>query len=312
MALYVAATVTNGNPWPDDPVPSPRGSVLYLTDENSPGKTLMPRFLAMECQAEKIRFHIRSYRTTDAGNEQDVPLVFTEHERAIEEQMKLLGDVKLVVIDPLAAYVHPKRNINDLSDMTAEMGQFRAFAERHNIAMILVAHLNEKFDSPDVHRVAGSTAIMYRSRAGHIVRMDPSDETEERRQMLCTKVFDGQRPHGLVFTIESGTRRLIFAQGTLTNYGQSGGGDSTSRPPSPKVQAAIDFLHDQLSRSPLERQLLFERATEAGIKEWALKEAVGRAGIVTQSVGFGADKTAMWGLPGQDFSLLLGKYGKGK
>lgn len=129
--------------------------------------------------------------------------------------------------------------------------------------------------------------------------------------MLCTKVFDGQRPCGLVFHIDSEIRKLIFAEGTLTNYGQSGGGDSTSRPPSPKVQTAIDFLQSQLSYQPLERRLLFERAEEAGIKEWALKEAVGRAGLVTQTVGFGAERIAMWGLPGQDFSGLTEKYGKG-
>ena len=98
----------------------------------------------------------------------------------------------------------------------------------------------------------GSKTIMSRSCAEHIVRMDPSDESGNRRQILCTKVFDGERPQGLVFHIESETRRLAFAQGTLTSDGQNGGGDSTSKPPSPKVQQAIDFLHEQLAGAPLE------------------------------------------------------------
>jgi len=91
----------------------------------------------------------------------------------------------------------------------------------------------------------GCRAMNERTFGQQVQRVFPGVERKNRGPR-------GDRPQGLVFHIESETRRLVFAQGTLTSDGQNGGGDSTPKPPSPKVQQAIDFLHEQLAGAPLE------------------------------------------------------------
>jgi len=307
IALFTAAAVTTGGGWPDTPDPCPQGSVLYLSDENSLPKVLVPRFTAMGGCLNQIRFHVRSFYVDERGERRDTPFIFNHYRHELERQMEDMKDVRLIVIDPLVSYVDPRRKLNDTQDMTGEMGCMRQFAEQHNIALLVVAMLNKRFDAPDISRIAGSYAIVYRSRAAHIVRYDPGDEERKRRQLICQKVFDGEPPQGLSFTIQHGGR-VVFAQGTLTGY--EGDTESEGKNRTPKLEQAIDFLRTQLANGPLERSILFSRAEAKKITQSTLKRAAGNCGIVTQSIGFGEAKTAMWGLPGTDFEPLLEKYGR--
>jgi hypothetical protein len=100
-AIDIAARVTRGSAWPDGSGIAPLGSVIFLTAEDGLADTIRTRADAAGADASRIYFlegmHDEKGEPSSFSLQQDLAL--------LSEHVKEIGDVTLIVIDPITAYL---------------------------------------------------------------------------------------------------------------------------------------------------------------------------------------------------------------
>ena len=101
----IGATVTNGGSWPCNEGTAPLGSVLFLCAEDGASDTVVPRLMAAGADLKKV-FIVTAVRGDDGKGRRAFNLQSDlEH---LEAKITEIGDVRLVVIDPISSYLGPK------------------------------------------------------------------------------------------------------------------------------------------------------------------------------------------------------------
>jgi putative DNA primase/helicase len=203
LTLDIAARVSTGAPWPDeprrgpsespvtetapnDPAPPrrPPGSVIVFSAEDDPSDTIRPRLVAHGADLERI------YCVPYSGG--------LELER-LGKQGVDVPEVRLVIIDPVSAYLGKARE-NSNTDVRAVLAPLVALATRHPLAVECVTHLSKR-EGAAIHRVIGSQAFVAAPRATWIVQKNP--DRPAQRLFLPAKNNLAADVGGLAFTIEA-------------------------------------------------------------------------------------------------------------
>lgn len=101
VTVVLAAAVSRGAPLPLDGRRRGPGSVILMSAEDDPARTIVPRLKA--AGADLARVHVLESVLLDDGREA-LPSLRTDVER-IGEAAARLGDCRLLVIDPVSAYL---------------------------------------------------------------------------------------------------------------------------------------------------------------------------------------------------------------
>lgn len=112
VALSVAATITSGSRWPVTGERAPIGNVIILSGEDSAEHTIIPRLTAAGANLDKV-FILDMVKAEDGTERQfnlqdDIP--------KLREALDEIGDVSLIVIDVLNAYL-AKADTNNSGDV---------------------------------------------------------------------------------------------------------------------------------------------------------------------------------------------------
>jgi putative DNA primase/helicase len=126
----------------------------------------------------------------------------------LEDAIANLGDVRLVIIDPVSSYLgkvdsHKNAEVRTVLEPIGEM------ASRLRVAVVAVTHFSKGAGSSANHRIIGSIAFVAAARAAFIVSRDPDDEN--RRLFVPSKNNLGPDRDGLAFRIET----RIVGQGII-------------------------------------------------------------------------------------------------
>jgi putative DNA primase/helicase len=116
---WLAADVTNAG-----------GAVIMLNAEDDAEDTIVPRLRAAGAVLDRVWIE---------------PDVWLNRER-LEEIAAELGDVRLITIDPIAAYLPGNVNSWKAQDVRRELDPFRHLAADWQLAVVLVQHLNRRSD----------------------------------------------------------------------------------------------------------------------------------------------------------------------
>src|SRR5262249_6034035 len=121
-------------------------------------------------------------------------------ETDVEQRMPTLADVysigkaiedvdaKLVIIDPLMAYLPGKTDAYRDQDVRRLLAQVAQLATATSTAVLVLRHLTKGGGSSNpIYRGGGSIGIIGAARSGLMVAKDPDDETGERRCIATTK-----------------------------------------------------------------------------------------------------------------------------
>jgi hypothetical protein len=151
VTIDLAAAVSRGAPLPlDDPPDSP-GSVIIMSAEDDPARTIVPRLKAAGAVLPKV--HILEAVVLEDGTEA-LPHLRADVER-IGEAAASLGDCRLITVDPISAYlggVDDHRN----AELRGVLSPLKKLAEHLNVAVVLVSHMNKGSSINGKHRVTGS------------------------------------------------------------------------------------------------------------------------------------------------------------
>lgn len=152
LAMAVAATVSIGGRWPDGGRSLP-GRVVIWTGEDDPADTLLPRLIA--AGADRARCHFVS--GVDC-NGRALPFDPAQHLQALQAEIRKLGDVRLLVVDPVVSAVagdshkntEVRRALQPLVDLAAACG----------CAVLGISHFSKGGAGQDpAQRVVGSIAF---------------------------------------------------------------------------------------------------------------------------------------------------------
>ena len=269
LSLYFAARVSTGSDWPDG-APCPLGSVVLVCCEDDESDTIVPRLIA--AGADRARCFIHAL--TDLGK--DVP--------RLAAKIKAIGDVALVVIDPVSAYLG-KIDGNNAPEVRRSLAPLLQMAAEANVAVLLVTHPNKSTSqSEPMARVSGSGAFVAVCRSAWLVEKDPQDAEGKRRVLAPLKNNIGDDITGFVFRVDGAlvengieTSRVVFEPGTVTISAaellQGQGQTSEDRG---ALDEAEEFLLTFLKNAPVATKAVQKAAKDAGIAQRTLERARAR------------------------------------
>ncbi|HEV2557311.1 MAG TPA: AAA family ATPase [Microvirga sp.] len=301
LALNLASTCTRGGAWPVNEGRAPLGSVVILSAEDDVADTIRPRLEAAGADLDRV--HV-----VDAVRERGGSRGFDlQRDLALlREAIDRIGDVVLVIIDAITAYMG-KVDTHRTSDVRAALAPLTALASETGAAVVAVSHLNKGGGAEAMMRVTGSLAFVAAARAGYLIAKDKEDES--RRLFLPIKNNLGVDNTGFAYAVEPVdlgggivAPRVVFEDehvqttadealaGSSAQVEQDGGGSALGE--------AMQFLRDTLADGPLPAKVIFAMSDEAGISKKTLRRAQERIRIKPTKAGFGGQW--MWALFGQE------------
>ena len=252
IGIDIAARLSIADLWPDDSGPAPSGSTLILSAEDAAEDTLRPRLEA--AGADLRRIHILQSVVGSEGKRRTFSLQ-TDLD-ALGRKMDEVGDVALIMIDPITSYMGVKIDSYRTTDVRAVLEPVAEFAERCSAGVLGISHPPKNVQGKAINAVTGSLAFVAAARQ---VFLAIDDAENERKLMLAVKNNNGAKAPGLAYRfgqrIVSGgiamshiiwdsTPVSTTADQALANANEAiKSGDQTRR--------AKDFVCDILSDGPM-------------------------------------------------------------
>ena len=140
---FLSACATARVPLPMNEGFTPQGSVRYLSQEDDPEDTIVPRLAAAGADLSRV-YIVRMMQETDGRKRTFSMLTDLE---ALRAKIDEIGDVVLVIIDPISAYVGVgKVNSSMASDVRGFLQPFCDLAAEKRLVLLGVMHLDKKAD----------------------------------------------------------------------------------------------------------------------------------------------------------------------
>jgi putative DNA primase/helicase len=298
LALEIAAIISSASNWPDG-VQAKQGSVVIWSGEDDPADTLVPRLIAARAGLRRIHL-VRSAHEGGQSRAFDP----ARDMGALEKEIQRVGDVALVVIDPVALIAtkdshknaETRRDLQPLSDLCRLTGA----------AALGVHHLAKGTAGREPQeRLIGSVAFAAVARVVMIAAKQPAhDGAPERRILMRAKSNIGPDEGGFAYGLEQlalEQRPDVLASRVVWGEPIEGSARDAfadaERPADERrpVEKAKDFLRDLLADGPIGQKEV-KSAAEGNGHSWAtVRRAKDVLRIQALKTGFG-DAWA-WSLP---------------
>jgi hypothetical protein len=296
LLLDIGARLTTHTPMPDgtmSDLDDPAG-VVILTAEDGLADTIRPRLDAAGADVSRV---VALECLVNGDEERSLSLTDLD---AIEAAVRAV-DAKLVIIDPLVAFLSSETNSYRDQDMRRVLAPLARLAERLGCAIVVIRHLSKGGGDKAVYRGGGSIGIIGAARCGLLVAADPEDETGTRRIIAVTKSNLAAMPAALAYTLQpapNGTAYVAWEGATAHTAKQllampEEDGERGAR------DEAADILRQSLAMGPRPAKEITDVAAKAGISAKTLRTAREKLGVRARREGGLADEGHwMWELPG--------------
>lgn len=263
----LAARVSVGKSWPDG-AECEASSVVIMSAEDGLADTIRPRFDAAGGDPTKA---VTISTVPDAeGNERQIAI---PDDLSIIEQVIERVQARLVVIDPLMAFLPSHVNSHRDQDVRRALAPLARLGEKTGAAIIVVRHLNKATGGSAIYRGGGSIGIIGAARSGLLIAEHPEDDT--RRVMASIKNNLAAPAPSLVFSLssaENGAARVAWSGQTVLDANALLDAPVDQEEKS-SLSEAQDFLLDILQDGPMPAKDVEIEARGAGIESRTLKRA---------------------------------------
>ena len=153
FVLKLAAMLSKGEPMPftdgngQEPV-----SVIYQSSEDDADDTIVPRFVKAGGNPDRLLFI-----------SEDTDYLTFSDERLIEAIKET--NAKLIVLDPLSAYVGENTNINSANEIRRQFRPLIEVAKERRCAIVIVHHMNKATGQKAINRGVGSVDVVAAARS---------------------------------------------------------------------------------------------------------------------------------------------------
>jgi putative DNA primase/helicase len=301
LALALMATLTCGGRWPDGSKSS-TGNVVMWSGEDDPADTLIPRLMAMGANRDRVYIVKGSKRGDEA-----VPFDPARDMAALAEAVRKVGDVRLIVVDPIVSAVpgdshknaEVRRGLQPLVDLAAEM----------RAAVLGITHLSKGTAGRDpTERITGSIAFTAVVRVVLLAAKIRGDDGSDKRILVRSKSNIGPDEGGFEYSIDQieaapgivasrvlwgaavdGTARQLLAEA------EAEAGVEAESATSAKTVAA-DFLR-QLLTAPTPSETVKAEAKSAGLSFATVRRASDELGVHKRKGTGSLGSAWYWSLP---------------
>lgn len=281
LTVDIASCVTRGEKFPDGAKCEP-GSVIFLSAEDDPADTIRPRLDAAGADVsrahilEAVRVQLSDGSLTEKAFNLETDLA------ALEGALRDNPDVRLIVIDPISAYLGGVDSGSN-TEVRGMLAPLAALAAEYGVAVLCVTHLR-KSGGIAVYRAIDSIAFTAASRAHWTVATDPEDA--DRRPFLPVKQNLSASTGGLAFRIEAqnGIPRLAWEQGAVALAANEvlnvEAQDQSER------REAKAWLEELLTDGPVAVKKITEEANAAGFSVATVRRAKAALSVVASKSGY--------------------------
>ena len=192
-----------------------RGGAALLSAEDDPADTIRPRLDAAGADVSGVNLiQAVEWYDGDAGERVTRSFSLERDAAALEEAIEQTPDCRLVIIDPISAYLGGTDSYKN-ADIRGLLTPLSQLAQRLRVAVLAVTHLN-KSAGPAMYRSMGSLAFVAAARAVWAVVKDQEDAS--KRLMLPIKNNLAADTSGLSYTVvvPSGVPSLAWSDQPVT------------------------------------------------------------------------------------------------
>ena len=307
---YIACATT-GRDWPNGVPGIIPCRVVLLTAEDTIEDTLVPRLKAAKADLKLIE-ELKAIRR----NNRDEMFLLGEDLDTLEQMIRDFGDVGLVTIDPITAYMGHAKHFDShrATDVRSQLSPLKKLAEQTGVAFSAITHPPKNASPRALDHFIGSQAFIAAARIGHLCVAEVEEGENGAKRETGRRFFTNPK-----INIEARQPTLIYQIDVVDiGFDEDSGmvikapvvrweGESeltaeealaASRPTKGnKAPSAKDFLADILISGPVLQTTIVERGAERGFSYtqlWRAKAALGVEDFKEKGVQQGP---SYWALP---------------
>jgi len=294
FTTWLAAKLSKGEllPGPESKTHLKPCSTLLIAAEDDPEQTIKPRLQGNEADFSKIIFFTE-------------PMKFSlDSVRTLERELDKNPDIKMIVLDPLTAFLGTKIDYFKDPDVRLKLIPLKQLAQERKIAILGVVHFNKKEDAELITRIGGSMAFAGVARSVLGVSYDNRESDEDNRDsrlLSSLKMNLDRKPDTLAFKINSNLKIDFDSKPVMIDAETLFSRESRER--KQRQSMADIWLQDYLKKHPdqLSREVVKVAETE-GLSQASIYRAKSKLEsqgiLLSTETGFGKDNKSFWKLSG--------------
>ena len=260
LILNLAALLSKGEKLPESEEKSDPINIIYQTAEDGLSDTVKPRLIAAKADDERI--------TVIDESKLELSLTDERLEQAIIETK-----AKLVILDPLQAYIGANVDMHRANEIRPVMKHLAEVAQRQQCAVVLIGHLNKAMGMKSSYRGLGSIDIPASARSVLLVGRIKDNPTVRVMAQIKSSLAPEGEPIAFELNKETGFR--FIGKYDISIDDLLNGVATTS-----KLEQAEKLLRDMLSDgSAIKQKQLHQQAKIRNISERTLNEAKKNVGV---------------------------------
>jgi hypothetical protein len=276
-----------------------------LTAEDCLDQIIAPRLIAAGADRNRV-FVLKKIRKDN----KERMFLLNEDLDELERVITHVGDVRLITIDPITAYMGGKVDSHRATDVRGQLGPLADLAERTNVALSAITHPPKHSTQRAIDHFIGSQAFIAAARIGHMA-VEEIDEDEHGNRLptgrslftnaknnvsprmatlayrVVEKPLDGNIKAAYVVwedTVDITPDQAVAAAAAMTKRQREQGG-------------IVAFLLDMLAGGPQRASVIEERAAARGFSKDQLDRAKKKMGIAAFKEEGKLDGKWYWALP---------------
>jgi hypothetical protein len=295
-------------PWPDgtsaldEPV-----NVIMLTAEDSIAQGLVPRLMAAGADMKRVHI-VQCIKRNNKNHQFLLSQDLLDLELAIEE----VGNVGLVTIDPITAYMGGKMDSHKTTEVRSQLGPLKDLAERCDVAISTITHPAKNAGPRAIDHFIGSQAFIAAGRVGHgcFEETEVNEVTGEKKPtgrnlFAHVKHSMSVKMPTLAYRLEGDVE---VATGIKTSHviwdgevditadaAVAGAAASKGTVRTDEQKRAAEFLCEVLEDGPVSQKQVEEEGEQRGFSKKVLRTTRDKLGVVSKKAGF--DAGWEWSLP---------------
>lgn len=131
------------------------GSVVWISFEESWSYALRPRLDVADADSTRV-FRLSIERPDGEGENK---FIRADDLWALEETFKAHPEIVLIVLDPVQSFIGAGTDINQSNKVRGDLEPLVDLAERYNVALLGIAHINKSELSKVLYRISNSVAF---------------------------------------------------------------------------------------------------------------------------------------------------------
>ncbi len=187
--------------------PIQKGSVIICNAEDDAGKVIKKRLRTNGANLSRVKtisYVLIAGRGSGGKSEVFESPITLEMIDAFEQAFIETPDCRLLIVDPVSAF-WGDTNDQKNAEVRVVVAKLKRLAEKYNIAVVLVTHLNKSASSDSSTRITGSGGLPAAGRANWLLSQDESG----LRTISLIKTNVSESKAGFTFRIEDGRVRII-------------------------------------------------------------------------------------------------------